>query len=98
MRLESQTMENDNQNPELEMVPLTDGELELAVSDMEAASIKSLLATAGIEAVIVGASPLPNLPNEIHVPAGRLEEAIELVREARATGEALAAESGAELE
>lgn len=91
-------MENDNQNPELEMVPLTDGELELAVSDMEAASIKSLLATAGIEAVIVGASPLPNLPNEIHVPAGRLEEAIELVREARATGEALAAESGAELE
>lgn len=98
MRLESQTMENDNQNPELEMVPLTDGELELAVSDLEAASVKSLLAAAGIEAVIVGASPLPNLPNEIHVPAGRLQEAIRLVREARAAGEALAAESGAEPE
>jgi hypothetical protein len=85
-------MENDNLNPELEMAPLTDGELELAVSDLEALSIKSLLAAAGIEAVIVGASPLPNLPNQIHVPAGRLQEAIELVREARRTGEAL--ESG----
>jgi hypothetical protein len=74
------------------MAPLTDGELELAVSDLEALSIKSLLAAAGIEAVIVGASPLPNLPNQIHVPAGRLQEAIELVREARRTGEAL--ESG----
>ena len=41
------------------MVPLTDGELEIAVSDLEAASLKSLLATADIEAVIVGASPLP---------------------------------------
>jgi hypothetical protein len=98
VRLESQTMEDDNQNPELEMVPLTDGELELAVSDLEAASIRSLLAASGIEAVIVGASPLPNLPNEIHVPAGRLQEAVDLVREARVTGEALAAESGAELE
>lgn len=98
MRLESQTMENDNQNPELEMVPLTDGELELAVSDLEAASIQSLLAAAGIEAVIVGASPLPNLPNEIHVPAGRLREAVELVRDARAAGEAMAAEPGAELD
>ena len=85
-------MENDNLNPDLEMAPLTDGELELAVSDLEALSIKSLLAAAGIEAVIVGASPLPNLPNQIHVPAGRLQEAIELVREARRTGEAL--ESG----
>ena len=82
-------MEEQNQHPELEMVPLTDGELELAVSDLEAASLKSLLATAGIEAVVVGASPLPNLPNQIHVPAGRLEEAIALVREARETGEAL---------
>lgn len=75
------------------MVPLTDGELEIAVSDLEAASLKSLLATADIEAVIVGASPLPNLPNQIHVPAGRLQEAIELVREARETGAALEAES-----
>ncbi|MBE7544395.1 MAG: DUF2007 domain-containing protein [Bryobacteraceae bacterium] len=82
-------MEEQNQHPELEMVPLTDGELELAVSDLEAASLKSLLATAGIEAVVVGASPLPNLPNQIHVPAGRLEEAVALVREARETGEAL---------
>lgn len=98
MRLESQTMENDNQNPELAMAPLTDGELELTVSDLEAASIKSLLAAAGIEAVIAGASPLPNLPNEIHVPAGRLDEAISLLREARAAGEALAADAGAEPE
>lgn len=82
-------MEQENQDPGLEMVPLTDGELELAVSDLEAASLKSLLASADIEAVIVGASPLPNLPNQIHVPAGRLEEAIALVREARETGAAL---------
>jgi hypothetical protein len=85
-------MEEFDDQPELEMVPLTDGELELAVSDMEAASLKSLLATVGIDAVIVGASPLPNLPNQIHVPAGRLQEAIDLVREARETGAALAGE------
>lgn len=85
-------MEQENQDPGLEMVPLTDGELELAVSDLEAASLKSLLASEGIEAVIVGASPLPNLPNQIHVPAGRLEEAIALVREARETGAALESE------
>lgn len=91
-------MEDDNQNPELEMVPLTDGELELAVSDLEAASIQSLLAAAGIDAVIVGASPLPNLPNQIHVPAGRLAEAIELVSEARRAGETLESESGAAAE
>jgi hypothetical protein len=85
-------MEQETQNPELEMVPLTDGELEIAVSDLEAASLKSLLATVGIEAVIVGASPLPNLPNQIHVPAGRLQEAIDLVREAREAGAAMEAD------
>jgi hypothetical protein len=82
-------MEEQNQHPELEMVPLTDGELELAVSDLEAASLKSLLATVGIDAVVVGASPLPNLPNQVHVPAGRLDEAVALLKEARATGEAM---------
>lgn len=91
-------MEHDDRNPDLELVPLTDGELELAVSDLEAASLKSLLAAAGIDAVIAGSSPLPNLPNEIHVPAGRLQEAINLVREAREAGEALAADPGTELE
>lgn len=87
-------MDEQNNQPELEMVPLTDGELELAVPEMEAAALLSLLKGAGIEAEVVGASLLPNLPYQIHVPAGRLEESVNLVKEARAAGDALLAEEG----
>ncbi len=71
----------------LELVPLTDGELELEVSEMEAISLKSLLTANGIEAVMVGASQLPNLPYQIQVPAGNLTDAIRIVQEARQAGE-----------
>lgn len=73
-------------NEDLELVPLTDGELELEVSEMQALSLKSLLAANGIDAFIVGANVLPNLPYQIHVPAGVREEAIRIVQEARQAG------------
>jgi hypothetical protein len=79
--------EQNNIDPE-ELVPLTDGELELSVSEMEALALQSLLAANGIEAVIVGATALPNLPYEIHVPAGHLAEATQIVQDARAAAEA----------
>jgi hypothetical protein len=66
-----------------ELVPLTDGELELEMPEMEAIALKTLLEANDIEAVIFGASQLPNLPYQVHVPASRLVEATALVRDAR---------------
>jgi hypothetical protein len=77
---------------EMTLVPLTDGELTLEVSEMEAIGLKSLLLASGVEAVIVGASQLPNLPYQIYVPASQAAEAIRLVREAGQAGP-LAAEA-----
>ena len=71
---------------DLDLVPLTDGELELAVSEMQALSLKSLLAANGIDAIIVGANVLPNLPYQIHVPAGVKDEAVRILQEARQAG------------
>lgn len=70
----------------LELVPLTNGELELDLSEMEAISVKSLLDANGIDAVIDGASQMPNLPYKIQVPAAQLADAIRIYREAREAG------------
>lgn len=69
-----------------ELVPMTDGEFVLAVPEMEAAALQSLLAANGIEAVQAGAAAMPNLMIEIHVPADRLDDAVRVYQEARQAG------------
>ena len=58
----------------------------LEVTEMEATSLQSLLEASGIEAVIVGAEMLPNLPYRIQVPSDQAKQAAEIIAEARAAG------------
>lgn len=69
-----------------ELVPMTNGELALAMPEMEAINLQSLLAANGIVAVLCGTPAMPNLPFEIHVPAASLEEAARIFQEARQFG------------
>ena len=79
-------MHEAEQSDNLDLVPLTDGELELEFSEMEAISVKSLLIANGIEAITVGASQMPNLPYQIHVPSAQREEAVRIFQDAQASG------------
>jgi hypothetical protein len=72
--------------PDLNLVPLTEGGLELELSEMECLSIKTLLEANDIQVVVQGASQMPNLPYEILVPANQLQEAVRVVRDAQQTG------------
>ena len=74
---------------EIKLVPLTDGQLELELSEMEYLSLRTLLEANGISVVVQGASQMPNLPYELLVPATQLEEAVEVVRAARESGKTL---------
>jgi hypothetical protein len=58
----------------------------LEVTEMEATSLQSLLEASGIEAVIVGAEMMPNLPYRIQVPSDQAKQAAEIIAEARAAG------------
>jgi hypothetical protein len=69
-----------------ELVPMTDGELVLAMPEMEAINLQSLLAANGIEAVLSGTAAMPNLPFEVHVPASLLDEAARIYHDARISG------------
>lgn len=72
--------------PDVNLVPLTEGGLELELSEMECLSIKTLLEANDIQVVVQGASQLPNLPYEILVPANQLQEAVRIVLDAQQTG------------
>jgi len=78
-------------SPDLDLVPVaaTEG----ALSEMEAFSIKSILDANGINAVIVGASQLPNLGFEVRVAEADLERARQTIAEAQAAGPAAALEA-----
>ena len=65
------------------LVPLTEGGLELELSEMESLSVKTLLEANGIQAMVVGASQMPNLPYEILVPASQLQEAIRVIKDSQ---------------
>jgi hypothetical protein len=69
-----------------ELVPMTDGEFVIAMPEMEALALQSLLSANGIQAVLAGAATMPNLPMEVHVPAGCLDDATRIFQEARAAG------------
>lgn len=72
-----------NSQDYVNLVPLTEGGMELELSEMESLSVKTLLDANGIQAVVVGASQMPNLPYEILVPASQLEEAIRVIRDSQ---------------
>ena len=65
------------------LVPLTEGGLELELSEMESLSVMTLLEANGIQAMVVGASQMPNLPYEILVPASQLQEAIRVIKDSQ---------------
>jgi hypothetical protein len=75
---------------ELDLVPVahTDG----ATGEMEAISIKSILESVGITAVIIGNSTLPNLGFEVRVPHEAEQQARDAIAEAQAAGPAAAIE------
>lgn len=76
-------------------VPLVLDGLELELSEIELATVKPLLEAAGIDVVVQGATPLPNLPYELLVPEDELERAVAILREALQAGPEGAAEAEA---
>lgn len=83
---------------ERRFVPLSLDGLELELSEMELAAVQPLLEAGGIEVIVQGATPLPNLPYELLVPEDQVEQAQTILREALQAGPqgAEEAEAGAE--
>ncbi len=73
-------------HPESDLVPLTEDGLELELDELEMLNVKTLLEANGIAVVMSGASQWPNLPYELLVPASQYEQALAVIREARAAG------------
>ena len=68
------------------------------IEEMEVLTVRQLLESNGIETVLVGDSPLPNLAEEIRVAEEDAERAKKLIADALAAGPAGAAEAEAESE
>ena len=69
-----------------------------AIEEMEVLTVRQLLESNGIETVLVGDSPLPNLAEEIRVAEEDAERAKKLIADALAAGPTGAAEAEAESE
>jgi hypothetical protein len=68
------------------------------IEEMEVLTVRQLLESNGIETVLVGDSPLPNLAEEIRVAEEDAERATQLIADALSAGPAGAAEAEAESE
>ena len=68
------------------------------IEEMEVLTVRQLLESNGIETVLVGDSPLPNLAEEIRVAEEDAGRARQLIADALAAGPAGAAEAEAESE
>ncbi len=66
--------------------------------EMEVLTVHQLLESNGIQSVLVGDNPLPNLAEEIRVSAEDAERARQLIADALSAGAAGAAEAEAESE
>jgi hypothetical protein len=66
--------------------------------EMEVLTVRQLLESNGINTVLVGDSPMPNLSEEIRVAEEDAERAQQLIADALAAGPAGAAEAEAEWE
>ena len=72
---------------DVDLVPVLEADgTPLEATEMEATSLQSLLEANGIEAVIVGAEMMPNLPYRIQVPSDQAKQAADIIAEARAAG------------
>ena len=69
-----------------------------ANAELEATEVQRILEASDIPAVLVGASQLPSLPFEVRVPGARLEEAQQLLEDAKAAGPEAAEQAEAESE
>jgi hypothetical protein len=67
-------------------------------AEMEALTIKGVLDSSGIPAVVVGPHVLPNLEFQVQVQEDQLDEARNAIRDARQDGRRAAAEGEAESE
>lgn len=71
----------------VDLVPVLEADgTPLEVSEMEAASLQSLLEANGIDSVLAGAEMMPNLPYRIQVPSDQAKQAAEIIAEARSAG------------
>ena len=68
------------------------------IDEMEVITVQQLLESNGIDTVLVGDSPLPNLAEEIRVAEEDAQRAQQLIADALAAGPAGAAEAEAESE
>jgi len=64
-----------------------------AEGEMEAMAVHGVLTANGIDAVLVGSSPMPNFPFLVKVPLEAQAEAERLIAEAQAAGPAAAEEA-----
>jgi hypothetical protein len=67
-------------------------------TESEALTVKGLLESAGLEAVIIADTRFPNLPEHVQVPRKQAAEARRVIAEALAAGPAAAEEAEAESE
>ena len=92
------------QDPELEVDPSPDLDLITVFSssnhdaEMEATTIRTLLESNGIEAIVVGPGVLPSLEFQVQVPREAADDAVRLMAEARASGPEAAAVAEAKSE
>jgi len=81
---------NPSQSPSLDMITVF-----RTGAESEAMTVQALLESNGIEAMIVGDSRWPNLPEHVRVPRERVTEAKRLIATALAAGPAAAEEAEA---
>jgi hypothetical protein len=81
---------NPSESPSLDMITVF-----RTGAESEAMTVQALLQSNGIEAMIVGDSRWPNLPEHVRVPRERVTEAKRLIASALAAGPAAAEEAEA---
>lgn len=87
-------MEHDEQeidSEELDLVTVFEGAG--SSSEMEALQVQALLESNGIEAVLIGDTRFPNLPESVRVPKEDADRAQQLISDALAAGPAGALEA-----
>jgi hypothetical protein len=89
--MEHDELENDSEELDLVTVFESAG----TSSEMEALQVQALLESNGIEAVLIGDTRLPNIPEEVRVAREDLSRAQQLIADALAAGPAGAVEAEA---
>jgi hypothetical protein len=89
--MEHDQQENDSEELDLVTVFESAG----TSSEMEALQVQALLESNGIEAVLIGDTRLPNIPEEVRVAKEDLSRAQQLIADALSAGPAAAVEAEA---